>query len=342
MPTTRRPSINDVARAARVSKATVSAVLNDKGTVGRATRDRVVEVIKQLNYRPNSLGARAKPRHRCIGLLIKEIDNPYYMEIAAGIGAFCRKQQYSVLVSSSEGDPESERTAIEMLCEQGADGLVITPVLNDDTDLSHLFELKRRNYPFVLLEAIRGVKASLVDVENVEAARRAAEYLISQGHTKIVHFAGPVYSMHSEERIDGFRRAFSGSSLMFTEDEIVRAGAHLEDGYRAGMSYFNDLARKDRPTAVTCYNDLVALGLCHALADLKLDVPADVSVIGFDDLAMLPYVGVPLTTVHVPKVQMGERATEMLIRQIESRKEVQPERVTFDGELVIRGSTRKL
>ena len=343
MVTTRRPSINDVARNAGVSKATVSAVLNDKGTVGRGTRERVLEVIRQLNYRPSNQGARSRPRHRCVGLLIKEIDNPYYLEIAAGINAFCRKQDYGVLVASSEGDQVAERTAIDSLCEQGADGLVITPVLDEDTDLSHLFELKRRNYPFVLLEEIRGLKASLVDVDNVEASRQAVEHLIENGHTRIVHFAGPSYSMHSHERMDGVRRAFSRSSLMFNEDSIIRTGAHLEDGYRVGKAYFGERKRaRNRPTGVTCYNDLVALGLCRALHELGLEVPDDVSVDGFDGLAMIPYMGVPLTTVHVPKVEMGERATEMLIRQIESRKAVEPERISFVGELVIRGSTRRI
>ncbi len=315
MVTTRRPSINDVARNAGVSKATVSAVLNDKGTVGRATRERVLEVIRELNYRPSNQGARSRPRHRCVGLLIKEIDNPYYLEIAAGINAFCRKQEYSVLVASSEGDCAAERTAIESLTEQGADGLVITPVLDEDTDLSHLFELKRRNYPFVLLEDIRGIKASLVDVENVEASRQAVQFLIQNGHTRIVHFAGPSYSMHSQERMDGVRRAFSRSALMFNEDAIIRAGAHLEDGYRTGLAYFGEKRRApDRPTGVTCYNDLVALGLCRALAELGLKVPEDVSVVGFDDLAMIPYMGIALTTVHVPKVEMGERAPWLLGR----------------------------
>ncbi len=343
MVTTRRPSINDVARSAGVSKATVSAVLNDKGTVGRGTRERVQEVIRQLNYRPSNQGARARPRHRCVGLLIKEIDNPFYLEVAAGINALCHKQDYSVLVASSEGDPVAERTAIESLCEQGADGLVITPVLDEDTDLSHLFELKRRNFPFVLLEDIRGIKANLVDVENVSASRKAVEHLIQNGHTRIVHFAGPTYSLHSHERIDGVRRAFSRSSLMFNEDAIIRAGAHLEDGYRVGLSYFGARTRsEDRPTGVTCYNDLCALGLCRALNELGLKVPDDVSVVGFDDLAMIPYMGVPLTTVHMPKIEMGERATELLIRQIESRKAVVPERITFEGELVVRGSTRAI
>jgi DNA-binding LacI/PurR family transcriptional regulator len=279
---------------------------------------------------------------RSLGLLIKEVDNPYYSEVVAGIRAYGRDRGYTVVVASSEGDAKAEQEATETLRRHGVAGLVVTPVMDWDTDLSHLFELMRRNFPFVLLEQIHGLRASLVDVENVEASRTAVEFLIQQGHTRIVHFGGPSYSMHSEERVDGVRRAFSRSSLVFPDDAIVPAGAHLEDGYRAGLEYFRDRQGPDRPTAVTCYNDLVALGLIRALGELGLSVPGDVSVVGFDNLAILPYVGVPLTTIHVPKVEMGERATEMLIRRIEARQALPPERVTFEGTLVVRGSTRPL
>lgn len=336
-------TISDVAGRAGVSKATVSAVLNDKGTVADATRERVVAAIRALNYRPRStVGLPRAGETRSLGLLIKEVDNPYYSEIVAGIRAYGRQRGYAVVVASSEGEAKAEQEATELLRRQGVAGLVVTPVMDSDTDLSHLFELNRRNFPFVLLEQIHGLRASLVDVENVEASRSAVEFLIQQGHTRIVHFAGPPYSMHSAERSDGVRRAFSRSSLVFPDDALVPAGAHLDDGYRAGIAYFRDLSAAQRPTAVTCYNDLVALGLIRALGELHLSVPSDVSVVGFDNLAILPYVGVPLTTVHVPKVEMGERATEMLIRRIEAREALPPERVFFEAKLVVRGSTQPL
>jgi LacI family transcriptional regulator len=343
MANTKRTTISDIARHAGVSRATVSAVLNDRSTVGDSTRDRVVAVMRQLNYRPRSTaGLPRRGETRSIGLLIKELDNPYYAEIVAGIRAFGRKRDYAVVVASSEGDAVAEQEATELMRRQGVAGLVVTPVMDPDVDLSHLFELNRRNFPFVLLEQIRGVRASLVDVENVEASRRAVDFLIQQGHERIIHFAGPTYSMHSEERIDGVRRAFSGCSLVFPDESIVRAGPHPDDGYRVGLQYFRDRAPADRPTAVTCYNDMVALGLIRALKELRIGVPEDVSVVGFDDLAILPYVGVPLTTVHVPKVRMGERATELLIRHIEAHTALPPERIIFEGTLVVRSSTQSL
>jgi len=344
---TKRPTIDDVARQAGVSKATVSAVLNATGSVRGTTRDRVLSAIDLLNYRPSSgLAGRAGARRgKSIALIIKEIDNPYYAEVIAGARAQAGESGYTLLVVSSEGEFEAERRAVELLQAKDVDGLIATPVLDEHADLSHFFELKRRNFPFVLLEEVRGVPASLIDVDNVEASRRAVEYLIAQGHTRIVHFAGPGYSMHSQERINGVRRACSGSRLIFADGDVVPAGAHLADGYRAGLAYFRGRgvgAAADRPTAVTCYNDLVAIGVCRALAELGLRVPDDVSVVGFDDVPLLEYLTVPLTTVRVPKFEMGRIAAQLLIRHVESKEAVRPQKVYLEAELVVRASTRPL
>jgi DNA-binding LacI/PurR family transcriptional regulator len=338
-----QPTINDVARLAGVSKATVSAVLNDTGTVKRSTRERVLSVIESLNYRKSGPDGRgAGQQMRSLALVIKEIDNPFYGEVITGARATAEEAGYTLLVMSSEGAHEAERRAVELLQRKEVDGLILTPVLDVDADLSHLFELKRRNFPFVLLEELRGVPASLIDVDNEEASQRAVEFLIEQGHTRIVHFAGPEYSSHSQERIDGVWRACSGSHVIFTDADVVRAGAHLADGYRAGLEYFGGRAAAERPTAVTCYNDLVALGLCRALAELEIRVPHDVSVVGFDDIQCLDYLPLRLTTVRMPKAEMGRRAAQLLIRHIESREALPPQKVYLEAELVVRDSTRPL
>jgi LacI family transcriptional regulator/LacI family repressor for deo operon, udp, cdd, tsx, nupC, and nupG len=337
----KRPTITDVAAQAGVSKATVSAVLNDAASVKATTRDRVLAAIELLNYRPaQPVGRGGARKLRTIGLLIKEIDNPYYAEVVLGARGVAAEHGYTLLVASSEGEYDAERRAVEVLRSMDVDGLIATPVLDEHADLSHFFELKRRNFPFVLLEQVRGVPASLVDVDNVEASRRAVEYLIGQGHTRIVHFAGPSYSMHSQERIDGVRRACSASRLIFADADIIEAGAHLDDGFRAGLAVFDGGTPGERPTAVTCYNDLVAIGLWRALTQLGLRVPEDVSIIGYDDIPLLQYLPVPLTTVRVPKLRMAQIATQMLIRHIESKAVVPPQKVFLDAELVVRGSTR--
>jgi len=339
---TQRATITDVARQAGVSKATVSAVINDSPSVKGSTRDRVLSAIDVLNYRPSQITRTTARKTKSIGLLIKEIDNPYYAEVVLGARSHANEQGYTLLVASSEGEYDAERRAVELLQAKDVEGLIATPVLDEHADLSHFFELKRRNFPFVLLEEVRGVRASLVDVDNRDASRKAVEYLIRQGHTRIVHFTGPRYSMHSEERLDGVRHACSASHLIFHDDDAIEAGAHLADGYRAALACFRKRTGAARPTAVTCYNDLVAIGVCRALYELGLRIPDDVSVIGFDDIPLLEYLPVPLTTVRMPKAAMGEVAAQMLIRHIESRTAVPPQKVVLEAELVTRASTRAL
>lgn len=336
----KRPTISDVARQTGVSKATVSAVLNDSDAVGSDTRDRVLAAIESLNYRPTQQsGVRAATRFRSIALVIKEHDNPYYDEVTAGVRAFAETQGYMLFVVSSEGSYSSEKRAVELLREKGVDGLIAAPVMDEHADLSHFYELKRRNYPFVFLEQVRGVPASLVDLENVSASQKAVEYLFSLGHRRVAHFAGPQYSLHSEERADGVRRAYSSTHLVLAPEDIIDAGAHFDDGYRCGSSLFESRQRDDWPTAITCYNDLVAMGLVKAIIDLGLKVPDDVSVIGFDDIRFSEIFLVPLTTVRVPKFEMGSRAAQMLIDHIESRQAVTPQRHYLDATLVVRAST---
>ena len=339
---TKRATMGDVARLAAVSKATVSAVLNDTGIVKASTRERVLNAIELLNYRAAPVVNRDASANgqRSLGLVIKEMDNPYYGELVAGARSVAEQNGYTLFVASSEGDYESERRAVDQLRAKGIDGLIVTPVLHAETDLSHLFDLKRRNYPFVLIEQVIGVRASLVDVENEDASRRAMEHLIEQGHTRLLHLAGPAYSMHSQERIDGTLRACSAAHLKFTDEHIVRAGAHLEDGYRAGLAYFSTHPAGERATGVTCYNDLVAIGLYRALAELGLRVPEDVSVVGFDDIPLAEYLTVPLTTIRMPTARMGQLAAEMLIKHVEAHTVLPPQHAMLESELVERASVR--
>jgi len=232
-PPAQRPTISDVARAAAVSKATVSAVLNDAPGVRESTRERVRAAMERLNYRPaRAVPGRSGPRGQpavgaMIALVIKEHDNPYYAAIVDGVRSVLEAGGHSLLIVSTGGDSAAERRAVTRLHAAGVDGFIVTPVLGQDGDLSHFFELRRRNVPLVLLERVRGLPASLVDVDNVDVSRAAVEHLIGLGHTRIAHLVGPGYSMHSHERVDGVRRAFSASRLMLRDEDLVPR-AHLQ------------------------------------------------------------------------------------------------------------------
>jgi len=336
------PTMSDVAEQADVSKATVSAVINDADTVSTSTRKQVRAVIDEMNYRPRASAQRGfqSSREKSLGLIMKEVDNPYYASVIAGARAYANECGYALLAASSEGDYDAEQQIVDVFKSKDVDGLIVVPVMDSQTDLSYLFDLKRRNFPFVLLEAIRGVQANLVDVDNAAAARMAAEHLIGQGHERIAHFAGPGYSMHSKERVDGIRQAYSELQLAFDSDQVVPTGARMRDGYEKGLAYFGERNEEEWPTAVIGYNDLVAIGLLRALRELEIDVPGDMSVIGCDDIDLLDYLALPLTSIHVPKRKMGRRAAEILVRHVEADDKRSPERVRLEAHLIERQTTQ--
>lgn len=336
-----RPTIRDVAEWAGVSNATVSNVINDKGKVSEETRNKVRSAIQELNYRPTASAQRnlKKSSQKSIGVVIKEIHNPYFADVIVGAQERVNENGYSLMISTSEGARDTEKSIVDLFVEKDVDGLIINPLLDRDADLAHLFHLKRRNIPFVLLERVHGIQSNLVDVDNVSASRDITTYLFELGHERIVHFSGPEYSMHSGERAEGFRRAFFDSQTVYSEDYVVRAGARLADGYETGLAYFEGRDAGDRPTAVTCYNDLVAIGLLRALEELDIAVPEEVSVTGFDNIRTAAYAPVPLTTLGVPTIEMGRKAVEVLTRQIEATDGRDPEVVNLEAEMTVRDST---
>ena len=336
---TKNATIHDVANLSGYSIGTVSAVINRKGTVSKSTRRKVLQAISDLQYRPSAAARRRlqPTAEKSIGLIVKEINNPYFADIICGAQDAARELGYNVLVTHTDRSYEVEQQVAELLVAKDVDGLIINPLLNEETDLSHLFEIRRSNIPLVLIEGIRGIQASTVDVDNVAAEKEAVEHLIDLGHTRIVHFAGPRYSSHSDERVEGVRRAHGAHRLAIGEDDVVYAGAGLKDGYDAALAYFRD--RVDRPTAVTCYNDLVAIGVVHALRELGLRVPDDVSVVGFDDIDVASYLAVPLTTVRMPRYAIGQRATKLLIESAEADGILPTQKVMLDADLIVREST---
>lgn len=336
-------TVLDVAAAAGVSTGTVSAVINARDSVRESTREQVLKAIGELKYqlpRSSPLARRpASPRaRRSVGMIIKEADNPFYADLMLGVRDVCTESGARLFMATSEGSFEEEGYLIEAFRERQIDGVIVAPVLDEDVDLSHLFMLQRRRYPFVLLGEVRGLQATSVTVDNVKAEKAAVQHLLDGGHEHIVHLSGPQYSQHSRDRIMGVKEAFSESNLQFHDRLVVRAGARLEDGYRAAHEVFSQAG--DRPTAVTCFNDLVAMGALRALAELGLTVPGDVSVVGYDDIQMAAYLSVPLTTLHAPAREMGRRAATLLAHQIDSPIGSPPERVVLDAELVVRSSTR--
>jgi LacI family transcriptional regulator len=339
----KKVTIGDVARRANVSIGTVSAVINEKSTVNPRTRKTVLSAIKILNYRPRGSARNLKNTDlysNSIGLLIRELDNPFYTAIALGVIEYAKSKGFFVIIASSEGDHASEEKIIQGFSGKDIKGAIIAPVLEGVAEIEHLFNLKMINFPFVLLEHVSGIQANVVSIDNIKAMKDAMKYLFDNGHSKIIHFSGPKHASHTYERIDGFRQAYSESHFAFNSDMVIATGAHLDDGYKTCIEYFQNRSRDEFPTAIVCYNDLVAFGVISALNEMNIKIPCDISIIGNDDIPYSRHSPMQLTTIRAPIFELGRKAAEILIRNIESPKPLQIENIVFEAEFILRQSTQ--
>jgi LacI family transcriptional regulator len=337
-------TIEDVAKRAGVSKGTVSAVINAKNTVKSVTRNHVLEIMKDLNFRPKGIARNLKNglQDKSIGIILKDLSYPFYTSIALGVKDYANSKGYSVVVASSENDHECEKRFSNFFSSKDIKGAIIAPIVVGESEIEHLFKLKMINYPFVLLEDVKGIQANVVAIDNIRAIKKAVKYLIDNGHKKIVHFAGPPNSSHTQERIEGFRHAFSERTLAFNKEMIIHIGSQYEESFSKTKEYFSDKKKTDYPTAIVCFNDQQALAVTAVLRELKIRIPEDISIIGNDDIYYAKIYPVPLTTISAPKQEIGRKAAEILIRNIESSTLLPPEKVIFETEFIIRESTKVL
>jgi len=340
----KRITIVDVAKKADVSKGTVSAVINGKNSVKPATRDHILEIMKELNFRPKGVARNLKNgnKDKSIGIIIKDLNYPFYTSIATGVKEYANSKGYSVIITSSENDHECEKKFSHLFSTKDIKGTIIAPIVEGTAEIEHLFKLKMINYPFVLLEDVKGIQANVVAINNIKAIKKAVKYLMDSGHKKIVHFAGPPHSSHTQERIEGFRHAFSESTLVFNKDMIVSVGSSYDESYVKTMEYFKTLNKEDYPTAIVCFNDQQALAVMTALKELNIQVPDEISIVGNDDIYYAKIYPVPLTTIRAPQIEIGKRAAEILIRNIESSSLLPNEKVVLETEFVVRESTKVL
>jgi len=340
----KRITIDDVARKAGVSKGTVSAVINAKTSVRSATRDQILEVMKEMNFRPRGVARNLKNgiQDKAIAVIIKDLTYPFYTSIANGAKDYAKTKGYSVVITSSDDSHENEKKLSHLFSTKDIKGTIIAPVVEGTAEIEHLFKLKMINYPFVLLEEVKGIQANVVAIDNLRAIKKAVKYLIESGHTRIVHFAGPAQSSHTQERIEGFRDAFSETTSVFSRDMIVAIGSHYDEAYPKTIEYFKHKTRDQYPSAIVCFNDHQALAVMAALKGLNIAVPRDISIVGNDDIYYAKIYPVPLTTIRAPQHEIGRKAAEILIRNIESPKLLPVEKVVLETEFVVRESTRVL
>ena len=328
---TRAPNIRDVARAAGVSYQTVSRVLNDSPNLRPETRDRVLQAIDELGYRPNQAArALVTSRSRLIGVLVASRAAAYGVQTAVyEIEDAAREAGYSVAVATCLSDDASVRHAIEQLLGQSVEAIVV--VAPQARVFDHL-KAQPLAVPYVSLDSERRDEGRSVSVDQFEGARLATRHLMELGHSRILHLAGPQDWIEADARMRGYLREVADNEL-FVRPPVLGDWT-AEFGYRAGR----ELLHRMEFTAVFCSNDQMALGLMHAFREADVRVPADISVVGFDDIPDAAHYWPPLTTIRQDFAEIGRRAIALLLAQLTDDAAPGPAE-PIRPQLVLRAST---
>lgn len=325
----RAPNIRDVARLAGVSYQTVSRVLNDSPSIKPSTRERVLEVIEAVGYRPNQAARTlVTSRTRTIGVLTGNTAHYGPTTSVQAIEVAAREAGYRITITSTEADYESIRAGLDYLLQQSVEGIVvIAPQVRvfdaiDDLALS---------IPFVTLDSTGTSARHSMAVDQFAGGRMATRHLVDLGHREIEHLAGPQDWIEADARMRGYLHEINSADLR-TRPPILGDWT-AQSGFRAGRELVQD---RDF-SAVFCANDQMALGLIHAFLDAGLRVPADVSVIGFDDIPEAAHFWPPLTTVRQNFTEIGRRSVALILNELAGQRPTGHEQI--QPELVLRVST---
>jgi DNA-binding LacI/PurR family transcriptional regulator len=329
-------SIKDIAQVAGVSHSTVSRALRRSPLVNSETAVRIRRLAQLMGYSPSAVARGLVTRRTAtVGVVVTTIADPFVAEVVRGIERVSLEQGYSVLLCNSNAEPEREMAAVHMLREKRVDGVVVTASRIGALYLPLLEEIR---VPIVLINSQReGQYVFSVATDNVGSAYQATRYLHSLGHIRIGHVTGCGETQSSVDRQAGYRQALIDVGIVPAPAWIVEGNGRIEGGERAVQA----LLRVDPPlTAIFCYNDLTAIGVLKALKQAGHRVPDDMSLVGFDDIALASYVEPALTTVEQRKQQMGQTAMEMLLRLLSGDKSVT--NVVLPGRLVERASCKSV
>ncbi|NLF13129.1 MAG: LacI family transcriptional regulator [Anaerolineaceae bacterium] len=326
----RSVSLKDVARAAGVSASTVSRALYYHPRISKETAARVRRLAEEMGYTP-SLPARSLVTQdtATIGVVLTSVSDPFVGQLVLGIEDVARRQGYSVFMGSSYRNADLEKDIVRSFYERRASGIIVT---GSQIDLGYVQLRKRFLLPVVLINC--PAYPHSVSIDNLSGAREAMEHLLELGHRRIAYVSNPVSYNANLERLAGYRAVLAEAGLAPDDSLIVDGDGGVSRGAEAMQRL---LALPEPPTAVFCFNDMTAVGVMYSLALAGLQVPADVSVVGFDDLELAAYFSPPLTTVRQPRRQMGERAMQTLLALIEEQGIPQAE--VLQTELVVRRTT---
>jgi LacI family transcriptional regulator len=331
-------TIKDIARMADVSIATVSMIMNHKDeSISSATKERVLEIIKANNFIPNKVArSMVTRRTKTIGLIISDITNPFYPELARGVEDKANESGYNVIICNTDNDINKEENYLNMLAEKMVDGVIMTRSANRTGNISGV---DRISLPFILINGNvknKNIKGRIL-FSNEKGAYQAVTYLLNQGYHKVILINGEATAPASLERTLGYQKALKEYGIDFNE-EYVWSGHFKSDWGEEAVKLI--LERKLPFDAVFCGSDLIAIGAIKTLKNAGIAIPADVGVVGFDDIYMAKMVEPELTTVRNPNYEIGYKAAELLVGVLEKPAQTIERDIELQTELIVRKSTK--
>ena len=305
-------TMKQVAERAGVSTSTVSHVINNTRVVSEDVRARVLAIIAETRYIPSAVARSLKnDRTHTIGMMVPNNSNPYFAELIQGIEDAAFKVGYNIILCNAYDDPQKQATYLRVLMQKRIDGLILVASGSDDELASLLGDLQ---VPMVVVDReLPGVAADFIEADHETGGYLATRHLLDMGHRDIACVSGPINLPPSRDRVVGYLRALKEAGLKFRLDYLVRSDFTSAGGFAA---FSQLLALKKPPTAIFASNDLMAIGGICAASQAGVAVPRQLSVVGYDDIALASYSTPPLTTVAQPKYRMGQLITQVLIDRI--------------------------
>ena len=332
-------SIKSIAREAGVSHSTVSRALRDSPLVNQRTKERIQWLARELDYFPNSIARSLVTRQtQTVGVVVTTIADPFVAEVVQGIENRAHERGYSVILASSNSEPQREISAVEMLRGKRVDAVIVT---SSRVGALYLDILGTIGVPIVLINSHSeesGRYTFSVGVDNRHGGYLATKHLIKLGHRRIAYVSGAPDHSDNLDRLAGYRQALDEAAILLDPALVIEGTGRADGGERALPML---IAVEEPPSASFCYNDMTAIGLLCAARQAGLSVPGDLAIVGFDDIPFASYVYPALTTVAQPKVEMGEKAMEMALalRTSEGVEDAGVPNLVLQGQLVIRGSS---
>lgn len=333
-------TIDDIAKRVGVSPTTVSRVINNSSYVKTETREKVLEVIKEMNYVPSAIARNlSKRENNTIGIIVPDITNSYFGEIIKGISKTAEEKGLNIILFNTNNDVNSELKALKEIKKHRLKGVIMTPSFsNNNLEKDFIETIESLDMPIVLVSAdLNYIKLNGVFVDDFKGGYDAASLLIKEGHRKIGIIKGITESSTSENRLKGYKKALSENNIEIYEDYIKNGEFSLEKAYEITKNF---LDTENPPTALIVCSNKMTLGVIKGLFEKNKSIPDDISLIAFNKIDLIDIVGIKLTYIEDSPIDLGKEAIKLLIEKFES-KEDKIKRISIPPKLVLNGSEKK-